>query len=74
MRGGTYGLQAARAGCIGICMTNTKPNMPPWGGREAIVGNNPFVIAVPNEPYPFLLDMAMAQFSYGKMEVLDQRG
>jgi 3-dehydro-L-gulonate 2-dehydrogenase len=73
MRGGTYGLQAARAGCIGICMTNTKPNMPPWGGREAAVGNNPFVIGAPNEPYPFLLDMAMSQFSYGKMEVLEQR-
>ncbi|MCW8927058.1 MAG: 3-dehydro-L-gulonate 2-dehydrogenase [Xanthomonadales bacterium] len=74
MRGGSYGLQAAEAGCIGICMTNTKPNMPPWGGRETAVGNNPFVIAVPNEPYPVLLDMAMSQFSYGKMEVLQQRG
>lgn len=74
MRGGTFGLQAARAGCIGICMTNTKPNMPPWGGRETKVGNNPFIISIPNEPYPFLLDMAMSQFSYGKMEVLEQRG
>jgi len=74
MRGGTYGLQAARAGCIGICMTNTKPNMPPWGGRETKVGNNPFIISIPKEPYPFLLDMAMSQFSYGKMEVLEQSG
>jgi 3-dehydro-L-gulonate 2-dehydrogenase len=74
MRGGSYGLQAALAGCIGICMTNTKPNMPPWGGRETKVGNNPFIISAPQEPYPFLLDMAMSQFSYGKMEVLDQRG
>ena len=74
MRGGTYGLQAARAGCIGICMTNTKPNMPPWGGRETNIGNNPFIISIPKEPYPFLLDMAMSQFSYGKMEVLDQCG
>ncbi len=74
MRGGTYGLQAADAGCIGICMTNTKPNMPPWGGRETAVGNNPFIISVPHEPYPILLDMAMSQFSYGKMEVLQQRG
>jgi 3-dehydro-L-gulonate 2-dehydrogenase len=74
MRGGSYGLQAARAGCIGICMTNTKPNMPPWGGREPTIGNNPFIIAVPNEPYPVLLDMAMSQFSYGKMEVTQQQG
>jgi 3-dehydro-L-gulonate 2-dehydrogenase len=74
MRGGSYGLQAARAGCIGLCVTNTKPNMPPWGGREAAVGNNPFVVAVPNEPYPFLLDMAMSQFSYGRMEVAELDG
>lgn len=74
MRGGTYGLQAAAAGCIGICMTNTKPNMPPWGGRETAVGNNPFIISVPYEPYPILLDMAMSQFSYGRMEVLEQQG
>ncbi len=74
MRGGSYGLQAADAGCIGICMTNTKPNMPPWGGRQPTIGNNPFIIAVPNEPYPVLLDMAMSQFSYGKMEVTQQQG
>ena len=74
MRGGSYGLQAARAGCVGICMTNTKPNMPPWGGRETRIGNNPFIVSIPHEPYPFLLDMAMSQFSYGKMEVLEQRG
>ncbi len=74
MRGGTYGLQAANENCIGVCMTNTKPNMPAWGGREAKVGNNPIVVAVPHEPYPIVLDMAMSQFSYGKMEVLEQRG
>jgi len=74
MRGGTYGLQAAGENCIGICMTNTKPNMPPWGGREKIVGNNPFIISIPKQPYPVLLDMAMSQFSYGKMELLSQRG
>jgi len=32
MRGGSYGWQAAAAGCIGICFTNTEPNMPSWGG------------------------------------------
>jgi 3-dehydro-L-gulonate 2-dehydrogenase len=74
MRGGTYGLQAARQGCIGLCMTNTKPNMPPWGGRENRIGNNPLVISIPYDPYPVLLDMAMSQFSYGKMEILSQQG
>jgi len=74
MRGGSYGIQAANNDCIGICMTNTKPNMPPWGGSEPRVGNNPFIISVPEIPYPVLLDMAMSQFSYGKFEILRQQG
>ena len=28
LRGGSYGWQAADAGCIGICWSNTMPNMP----------------------------------------------
>jgi 3-dehydro-L-gulonate 2-dehydrogenase len=47
MRGGTYGWQAADAGCIGICWTNTFPNMPAWGGTDPRIGNNPFVLAIP---------------------------
>jgi len=74
MRGGSYGIQAAKENCIGICFTNTKPNMPPWGGQEPKVGNNPFIVAVPDTPYPVLLDMAMSQFSYGKFEIMKQQG
>ena len=33
MRGGTYGWQAADNGYIGICWTNTQPNMVAWGGK-----------------------------------------
>ena len=47
LRGGTYGWQAAEAGLIGICWTNTMPNLPPWGGVEPVIGNNPLIIAVP---------------------------
>jgi len=32
MRAGNYGWQAADAGCIGICWTNTVALVPPWGG------------------------------------------
>jgi 3-dehydro-L-gulonate 2-dehydrogenase len=74
LRGGAYGLQAANQNCIGICMTNTMPNMPPWGGKKTTIGNNPFIISVPHKPYPVLLDMAMSQFSYGKFEILRQQG
>jgi 3-dehydro-L-gulonate 2-dehydrogenase len=74
MRGGSYGWQAAEAGVIGICWTNTCPNLPPWGAREALVGNNPLVIAVPRKAGHVVLDMAMSQFSYGALAAYRMRG
>ena len=74
MRGGTYGWQAAEAGLIGICWTNTMPNLPPWGGTEPRIGNNPLVIGVPRANGALVLDMAMSQFSYGALEAYRKRG
>ncbi|MGC2614719.1 MAG: 3-dehydro-L-gulonate 2-dehydrogenase, partial [Terracidiphilus sp.] len=74
MRGGTYGWQAADAGVIGICWTNTMPNVPPWGAVEPAIGNNPLVIAVPRAKGHVVLDMAMSQFSYGALETYRKRG
>jgi 3-dehydro-L-gulonate 2-dehydrogenase len=74
MRAGTYGLQAAEAGCIGICWTNTIPLMPAWGSADVTIGNNPMVIAVPRRDGHLLLDMAMSQFANGKLEVLSRQG
>lgn len=74
MRGGSYGWQAAEAGVIAFCWTNTMPNMPPWGGRDARVGNNPLVIAIPRPEGHVVLDMAMSLFSYGKLATYRSRG
>jgi len=74
MRGGSYGWQAADAGVIGICWTNTMPNLPPWGASEPRLGNNPLVIAVPRNEGHIVLDMAMSQFSYGTLESYRKRG
>jgi len=74
MRGGAYALQAAEAGFIGICWTNTTKLMPPWGSVEKKIGNNPLAIAVPHDDGHILLDMAMSQYSNGKLEVLKLQG
>lgn len=74
MRPGNYGLMAAEENCIGILWTNTVPNMPPWGGREARLGNNPVVIAIPHGDVPVLVDVAMSMFSYGKLESYARSG
>jgi len=54
MRGGAYGWQAAEAGVIGLCWTNTLPNLPPWGATVPRVGNNPLVIGIPRRVSPSL--------------------
>jgi len=68
MRGGSYGWRAAEKGKLFLGWTNTMPNMPPWGGSSAALGNNPFVLAIPRKEGPLVLDMAMSQYSYGKLE------
>ena len=77
MRGGAYGWQAAEAGVIGLCWTNTLPNLPPWGATVPRVGNNPLVIAIPRpgrDGAHVVLDMAMSQFSYGALASYRRRG
>lgn len=75
MRGGSYGWQAADSGCIGICWTNTINNMPPWGGKTNKIGNNPFIIAIPRKNGEHVVvDCAMSQFAYGKLETLRLKG
>jgi 3-dehydro-L-gulonate 2-dehydrogenase len=74
MRGGAYGWQAAEAGLIGICWTNTLANLPPWGATTPLAGNNPLVIAVPRQAGHVVLDMAMSQFSVGALMSYRMRG
>ncbi len=68
MRGGTYGWKVAETGFLFMGWTNTLPNMPPWGGTSAALGNNPFVMAIPHSEGHIVLDMAMSQYAYGKLE------
>ncbi|MEO8764520.1 MAG: 3-dehydro-L-gulonate 2-dehydrogenase [Ginsengibacter sp.] len=69
MRGGTYGWKAAKAGCVFISWTNTIANMPAWGAKDARLGNNPLVMAIPHKEEAIVLDMAVSQFSYGAIEL-----
>jgi 3-dehydro-L-gulonate 2-dehydrogenase len=69
MRGGTYGWLAAEKGFISICWTNTESCMPAWGAKSGGIGNNPFIMAVPRPEGHLVLDMAMSQYSYGKLQV-----
>lgn len=74
MRGGTYGWKTAEKGFAAICWTNTESCMPAWGGKNIRLGNNPFVMAIPRKEGAIVLDMAMSQYSYGKLQVTRLKG
>jgi 3-dehydro-L-gulonate 2-dehydrogenase len=69
MRAGYYGWHAAGKGYILIAWTNAEANMSAWGAVDPRIGNNPFVMAVPFRDKAVVIDFAMTQFSYGKMEL-----
>jgi LDH2 family malate/lactate/ureidoglycolate dehydrogenase len=72
---GRYALSAAREGCVGIAMCNTRPLMPAPGGAEPVTGNNPLAIALPTagDP-PLVLDMAMSEAAQAKIRMAAQAG
>jgi len=74
MRGGAYAWEAANNGFLSICWTNTESCMPAWGSKVTCVGNNPFCIGIPRKDGNIVLDMAMSQYSYGKLQVTRLNG
>ena len=43
-----YTRRAAQDGCVAILTTNASPAMAPWGGRQKVLGTNPWSIAAPS--------------------------
>jgi LDH2 family malate/lactate/ureidoglycolate dehydrogenase len=64
---GYYPRQLARDGLAGIVFTNAGPSVAPWGGQRPVVGTNPIAIAVPADPEPVVMDMAVTQVARGKI-------
>jgi len=72
---GSYALQAMDAGLIGLVFSNASPAMPPWGGREALLGTSPLAAGAPGgKRGPFLLDMSPAVAARGKIRRALRRG
>lgn len=68
---GLYPLMLAERGLVGIyfAVANAK-GMPPWGGRDPILGTNPIAVAVPAAGrHPYLLDIATTTASHGSIKV-----
>lgn len=70
-----YVLQAMDAGMIALVFSNASPGMPPWGGRKAIIGTNPFAAGAPaGKERPLDLDMSPAVAARGKIRRAARRG
>ncbi|GAC1303445.1 MAG: Ldh family oxidoreductase [Vulcanimicrobiaceae bacterium] len=72
---GYYAMQGLAADCIGIASTNAGRLAAPTGGRDVMLGTNPFAYALPGENGDaFVLDMATTTVALGKLEIAKRLG
>lgn len=65
---GYYAERIARAGQVGIVVTNAPPLVHPFGGTERILGTNPIAIGIPTVgEHPVLLDIATSALSASRV-------
>ncbi|TDZ14239.1 L-sulfolactate dehydrogenase [Colletotrichum orbiculare MAFF 240422] len=73
--GATYVLQALEAGMISLVFTNSAKQMPPFGGKETLLGISPFAAGAPSRnEVPYVLDMAPSVVAKGKIRRAARRG
>ncbi len=67
--------RAIDAGFASLVFTNASPAMPPWGGREALLGTSPLAAGAPSTSGKnFVLDMSPAVAARGKIRLAAKRG
>jgi LDH2 family malate/lactate/ureidoglycolate dehydrogenase len=67
--------RAARDGCVAVLTTNASPAMAPWGGREKVIGTNPWSIAAPAAGGRVVaVDIANTAVARGKVYLAKNRG
>lgn len=73
--GATYVLQALEKGMISLVFTNSAKQMPPFGGKETLLGISPFAAGAPSKnEVPYILDMAPSVVAKGKIRKAARRG
>ena len=76
---GTYGEMCAGAGLVSlhfVNITDQRPAVAPWRGRDGRFGTNPFCIALPGPApeRPIIADMATSRIAMGKVRVARNKG
>jgi LDH2 family malate/lactate/ureidoglycolate dehydrogenase len=71
----SYVLRAIEQGFIAQVYSNASPAMPPWGGRDAMLGTSPFACGAPGGKLdPYVLDLSFAVAARGKIRKAARRG
>ena len=64
----SYSMMAAEKRMIGFTFSNASPRLPPWGGIEPLLGNNPWSFAFPSDKgFPVVLDISNSVVAAGKI-------
>lgn len=68
--------QALDAGMASFVFTNSSPALPPYGGKEKLLGVSPIAAGAPGGPRgrPFIMDMAPSVAARGKVYRALRRG
>lgn len=70
-----YALEAAKRGFICITSSNSPAQMAAVGGKEKLLGTNPFSCAFPSkENHPIVIDMATSTVAKSKLNEYKQKG
>ncbi|KAE8153673.1 Malate/L-lactate dehydrogenase [Aspergillus avenaceus] len=71
----TYVIQALEKNMISLVFTNSAKQMPPFGGKETLLGISPFAAGAPSHhEAPYILDMAPSVVAKGKIRRAARRG
>jgi uncharacterized oxidoreductase len=78
-RVGTYGEMCAGEGLVSlhfVNITDQRPSVAPWHGRDGRFGTNPVCIALPgpSPDRPIISDMATSRIAMGKVRVARNKG
>ncbi len=70
-----YSMLAAEKGMVGITFSNASPRLAPWGGKEPVLGNNPWSFSFPTQKgFPVTLDMSNSVVAAGKIRQAAAKG
>lgn len=70
-----YAKMASDEDMIGLVTCNGGPAVPPWGGRNKVLGTNPLCFAIPTgSKNPIVLDMSTSLVARGKIMFAKEMG